>query len=61
MPTFLACELRPGFSRRNFHTICHAAFSAFGFYPRVALFDGDGFLLHRFPDQALQLVSISLF
>lgn len=61
MPTLLALELGPGLPGRNFHAIDDAAFSAFGFHTRVALFYCDGFLFHRLSHHAFQIGSIRLF
>ena len=61
MPAFLAGELRPSGARCDFHAIGGAAFSAFGFDPRVTLFDRDGLLLHRLAHQPLQVGSIRFF
>lgn len=47
MVTFFALKLDPRLSLRGRDAIGRAAFGAFGFDPRLALFDDNGFPLHR--------------
>src|SRR6478609_4901130 len=61
VPAILAGELDAGLALWRLHTVRGAAFTANGLDPGIALLDDDGFLFHRFADQALGLLTQGLF